>query len=264
VKAAEYRRMYEAEPSQWWYVGMRALSLALLEPALSRLREERGALVLLDAGCGTGENLRHLARWGRAVGMDLAPQALAFCRERGVRVARASLGRLPFAAGRFDCVTSFDVIYHAWVLDDRAAVAEMARVLRPGGLLLVRVPALRVLWGAHDVAVASRHRYTASELRALLAAAGLSMLRLTYGNSILFPLLLARRSLDRFTGRAGSDVGFLPAPLEWTFRRLLQTEAALVRRGVSLPLGASLFALARKPNAAGAARAETQAERSCA
>jgi hypothetical protein len=118
---------------------------------------------------------------------------------------------LPDAA--FDVVTSFDVLYHAWVSDDRAAVVEMARVLRRGGLLLVRVPALKMLWGAHDVAVQSRHRYTRAELVALLEGCGFDVIRATYCNSLLFPLLLARRTLDRLLGREGSDVGFLPAPL---------------------------------------------------
>jgi SAM-dependent methyltransferase len=246
--------MYEAEEAQWWYAGMRALSRALLEEPLRNLAgagrgkptSGRCRLALLDAGCGTGGNLAHLARCGRAVGIDLSTEALDGCRERGVAAARAALLALPFPDGCFDAVTSFDVVYHAWVADDRAATREMARVLRRGGLMLVRVPALSILWGGHDVEVQSRHRYTRTELRALLEETGLEVLRITYGNFFLFPLLLLRRTLDRVTGRVGSDVGFLPAPLEWAFRRLLELEAALVRRGWSLPVGASVMALGRK------------------
>jgi SAM-dependent methyltransferase len=244
VKPAEYRRMFEAEEAQWWYAGQRAIATALLEPAL-RDREPRRAR-LLDAGCGTGFNLLALAGLGRASGIDLAPEALAFCKERGVRAVRASLLRLPFPDATFDAVTSFDVLYHAWVTDDRAAVGEMARVLAPGGALLVRVPALRALWGAHDVEVQSRHRYTRGELVTLLGSCGLRVERATYCNSILLPLLFARRTLDRALAREGSDVGFLPDPLEWAFRRALLAEAAIVRRGFSFPLGASVVALARK------------------
>ena len=243
MKPAEYRRMFEAEEAQWWYAGQRAIASALLEPALG---EAPGSRRLLDAGCGTGFNLLALGRLGRATGIDLAPEAIALCRERGVRAARASLLALPFPDAAFDAVTSFDVIYHAWVTDDRAAVAEMTRVLRPGGVLLVRVPALRALWGAHDIEVQSRHRYTRRELRTLLGACGLRVERATYCNSLLFPLLLVRRTLDRLLGREGSDVGFLPAPLEWAFARALRAEAALVRAGVSLPIGASVVALARR------------------
>ena len=245
MKPAEYRRMYEAEEAQWWYAGQRAIATALLEPALPA-RPDAGAR-LLDAGCGTGFNLVALSRLGGATGIDIAPEALAFCRARGVRALRASLLALPFADQTFDAVTSFDVIYHAWVTDDRTAVSEMTRVVRPGGLLLVRVPALRALWGAHDVEVQSRHRYTRGELVALLEGCGLRVERATYCNSLLFPLLFARRTLDRLLHREGSDVGFLPAPLEWAFRRALLAEAALVRAGLSFPIGASVVALARRP-----------------
>jgi SAM-dependent methyltransferase len=246
VNLAEYQRMYEAEERQWWYAGMRALSLALLAGPLTGLARSGRTPLILDAGCGTGNNLRHLARYGRAVGVDLSEQALLFCRSRGVAAARAELLALPFPDGRIDCVTSLDVIYHRWVQDDAAAVREMARVLRPGGLLLLRVPALRLLWGAHDEAVHSRHRYRRGEVRRLLEGAGLSVLRATYANTVLLPLVAARRGLDRLTGRQGSDVGFLPGPLEWAFRSVLQAEARFVRR-FSLPVGTSVFALARKP-----------------
>jgi SAM-dependent methyltransferase len=154
---------------------------------------------------------------------------------------------LPFREASFDVVTSFDVLYHRWVEDDAAAVRELARVLRPGGVLLVRVPALRLLWGAHDEAVFSRHRYTRGEVVALLRRCGLEPGRATYCNSFLFPLLALRRGLDRLSGRHGSDVQFLPAPLERAFLGLLRIEARLVRH-VSLPLGASVMAVGRKPS----------------
>lgn len=250
MKPAEYRRMFEAEDAQWWYVGQRAIAHAILEPALAK----RGTaadrpLGILDAGCGTGGNTLHLARLGRAVGLDLIPEATERCRRRGLTAVRGGVLALPFLDGAFDVVTSFDVVYHAWVSDDDAAVAEMARVLGPGGLALVRVPALKILWGAHDEAVQSRHRYTRRELVWLLEAHGLRVERATYCNSFLFPLLLARRTGDRLFGRKGSDVGFLPAPLEWAFRHMLLAEAALIRRGFSLPVGASVIALARSPAA---------------
>jgi SAM-dependent methyltransferase len=247
MNPAEYERMFRAEETQWWYVGMRAVVLALLEPLLDTLRAEGRRLAILDAGCGTGRNLHQLGAFGRAVGIDLSKDALAFCRGRGVASARASLLALPFPDESFDCVASLDVLYHGWVGDDRAAGQEMARVLRPGGLLLVRVPALKMLWGAHDRAVHSRHRYTRPELVGLLEACGLRVERASYSNFVLFMPLLLRRTLDRILGREGSDVAFLPAPLEWAFRRALLLEAALLRRGVSFPIGASVVAVARRP-----------------
>lgn len=243
MKHEEYARMFEAEERQWWYAGMRAISRALL----ARHARPRSGARLLDAGCGTGNNLVHLADFGRPVGVDLSEEALRFCRTRRVTVARGSLLSLPFREHAFDLVTSFDVLYHRWVSDDAAAVAELARVLRPGGLLLVRVPALALLWGAHDEAVLSRKRYTRGEVESLLRGAGLEVLRASYCNTLLFPLLLARRTLDRLLDRHGSDVGFLPAPLELLFRGLLGLEARLIPR-FSLPIGASVTALARKPD----------------
>ena len=238
--------MYEAEERQWWYVGMRTITAALLDKHLDGARRPR----ILDAGCGTGNNLVHFGARGRAVGVDLSEDALRFCRTRGVSAARASVLSLPFPGAAFDLVTSFDVLYHRWITDDRAAVAELARVLAPGGMLLVRVPALKMLWGAHDDAVLSRHRYTRGEVAALMRGAGLEVLELTYANTLLFPVLAVRRGLDRLTGRHGSDVGFLPPPVEAAFRGLLQVEARLVRH-VRLPIGASVFAVGRKPGTIG-------------
>jgi SAM-dependent methyltransferase len=249
VKPAEYRRMYLAEESQWWYVGQRAIVQELLRRELGKRLGNGGAQSrrLLDAGCGTGANLAALQPFARTVGVDLAEEAIGFCRERGLTVARGSVLALPLVSGCCELVVSLDVLYHAWVSDDRLAVAEMARVLAPGGLLLVRVPALRVLWGAHDREVQSRHRYTRCELVALVEGCGLELRRASYCNSLLFPLLLLRRTLDRVLAREGSDVGFLPAPLEWAFRRALLLEATLLARGASFPVGASVVALARKP-----------------
>nr|MBP9945230.1 hypothetical protein [Vicinamibacteria bacterium] len=126
------------------------------------------------------------------------------------------------------------------------AVRELARVLKPGGLMLLKAPALKILWGAHDEAVHSRHRYTRGEMEALVRGAGLTLVRSTYANSLLFPVLLSRRFLDRLLDRHGSDVALLPPVLERLFGGLLSVEAGLVG-WFNLPIGASVFAVARKP-----------------
>lgn len=240
MKPDEYGRMYHAEGAHWWYAGMRSISFALLGERLPR-----GGLVL-DAGCGTGGFLEKIGQRARAVGVDLSPEASRLGRLRGATLARAEVGALPFPDDTFDLVTCFDVLYHRWVSDDRGAVAEMSRVLRPGGALLLRAPALAILRGAHDEAVLTRHRYTRHEVATLLSEAGLCVERVTYANTFLLPLLLVRRVLDRVTRREGSDVEPLPGPIDRAFRGLLELEARLVRH-VSLPAGASVFGLAAKP-----------------
>ena len=242
----EYRRMADLEGIQWWYVGMRKIARALLSPLLDGAgRLDRK---ILDAGCGTGWNLQDLGDFGTTHGIDLSPLAVITTSRRGFRVVRGDVLGLPYASSSFDVVTSFDVIYHAWVNDDLQAVRELGRVLKPGGVMLLKAPALKILWGAHDEAVHSRYRYTRGELRALVQKAGLTLVRTTYANSLLFPVLLSRRFLDRALDRHGSDVALLPPLLERVFGALLAIEASLVRR-IDLPIGASVFAVARKPDA---------------
>jgi SAM-dependent methyltransferase len=245
VNPEEYRRMADLEGVQWWYAGMRRIARALLSPLLPGDAASRR---ILDAGCGTGWNLQDLATFGRTYGIDLSPLAVITTMRRGGRVTQGNLLNLPYSSSTFDVVTSFDVLYHAWILDDAQAVRELARVLKPGGLILVKAPALKILWGAHDEAVHSRHRYTRGELERLLEGAGLELVRSTYANSLLFPVLLTRRFLDRALNRHGSDVALLPPFLERAFLFLLSIEAGLVR-GFNLPIGASVFALARKADA---------------
>lgn len=234
--------MADLEGVQWWYAGMRRIARALLTPLLPEGVEGRR---ILDAGCGTGWNLQDLSTFGDTYGIDLSPLAVITTKRRGGRVVQGNLLGLPYASSSFDVVTSFDVLYHAWIQDDAQAVRELARVLKPGGLMLVKTPALKILWGAHDEAVHSRHRYTRGELETLLEGAGLTLVRSTYANSLLFPLLLSRRFLDRALDRHGSDVALLPPLLEGLFGGLLSVEAGLL--GVlNLPVGASVFAVARK------------------
>ncbi|MBN2371269.1 MAG: class I SAM-dependent methyltransferase [Vicinamibacteria bacterium] len=242
MNPTEYQRMFELEDTHWWYAGMRAISFALLDGILPK----KEGLRILDAGCGTGNHLIHLSRRGRAVGVDISEDALRFCRVREVTVARASVVDLPFQDETFDVVTCFDVLYHRWVTQDSPAVRELARVLRPGGVLLARMAAYRWLWSAHDEAVHSRHRYVRREVIALLENAGLDVKRATYCNSILLPLIMLRRGFGRLTGKQGSDLAFLPRPIERILRGVLKIEARWLSKR-SLPFGASITALCQKP-----------------
>ncbi|HEX2187214.1 MAG TPA: methyltransferase domain-containing protein, partial [Chloroflexota bacterium] len=199
MNVAEYEAMYRLEDRLWWYVGMRRVAERVLDGRLERVPQGRTAAQrILDAGCGTGGNLRWLEAFGSVYGIDLSAHAIGFCRQRGLQtVARGSVTALPYADRSFDLITSFDVIYHLGVEDDLAALREMHRVLRPGGHLLVRVPAIPQLASHHDAAVHTRQRYTLGELREKTERAGFEVLRASYANTLLFPLAAIARLMAR-------------------------------------------------------------------
>ena len=234
--------MRAVEDRHWWYVGTRLIAL----DTLRSLSLPEGARVL-EAGCGTGGNCSMLSRFGAVFGVDVAELALDAASGRGVDLlAQASVASLPFAEGSFDLVTSFEVLYHRAVGDDVAALRELRRVLRPGGWLLLRLPAFEWLRGAHDEAVHTARRYTRTGLRAKLVAAGLEPRRITHVNGLLLPLATAKRVAERLTGASGDDLGETPALAEGLFRGALALERRLLRR-TDLPLGVSVMALARRP-----------------
>jgi len=242
MDSSEYAAMYQAEESHWWYVGMRRITASILAAHVP----PGNHLLILDAGCGTGGNLLLLERYGETIGLDVSALALSLCQRRGLdRLVRGSVTSLPFSDGVFHLVTSFDVLYHSAVEDDKAAIAEARRVLRPGGWLLIRVPAYDWLRGRHDIAVHTRHRYTTTELGHKVREAGLTVVRLTYANCILFPLALAKRLGERVMPPSrGSDVGPCP-PANSQLTAILGLEAAWLRKH-SLPWGLSVICLARR------------------
>lgn len=238
--------MFAQEERHWWYVGMRRISVALLDRYPPRTGRA-GPPSILDAGCGSGGTTRFLGRRGDMTGIDLAPAALSLARRRGLtRLARASVGALPFRSASFDIVTSFDVLYHLDVADDLSALAELHRVLRVGGVLLIRLPAYDWIRGAHDAAVHTRHRYTRAELAAKLEDVGFRLEHSTYANSILFPLAPAKRYLEQRNGtHEATDLWRPPAPVNKLLADLLSLEA-IPARGVGLPWGLSVFGVARR------------------
>jgi len=156
---------------------------------------------------------------------------------------------MPFADASFDLVTSFDVLYHRAVPDERAALSEARRVLRPGGRLLLRLPAYQFLLRRHDREVHTRRRYTAGHVRALLRASGFAVERCSYINTVLFPLAvaqqLAERALPTFAPH-GSNLLPPSAALNEALRWPLAAEAAWIAGGRSFPFGLSILCLARK------------------
>lgn len=246
MESYEYEVMAAVEGDHWWYRGMRALSAAWLDPHF----HDRNDLRILDAGCGTGGNAEFLQRYGMVVGLDLAPLALELGRRRiPGRLARSSVVALPFVSESFDLVTSFDVLYHRDVIDEGSALCETRRVLRPGGHLLIRLPAYKWLSSAHDRSVHGRQRYTAGEMRAMLERAGLRIVRLSYINSLLLPIPLLQRLLQRIVAAGDDQRSDLELPhriVNTALQSALYLEAAWLRDGGRFPAGLSILALAQK------------------
>ncbi len=240
----EYEVMYKAENGHWWYGGMTAITQAVLDRAVGRGRNLR----ILDAGCGTGAVMEYLSGYGSVVGFDFSPEALRFCRKRQLdRLARASVMALPFPDSSFDLIVSFDVLCERAVEDDMVALREFARVLAPGGRVLLRLPAYDWLRGRHDEAVHIRHRYTTGEMRERFRKAGLESEHLSYANCLLFPIAAAKRMLERvIPPQEQSDLTIGTGVFNGPLRAVLAAEAPLVAR-TGLPFGLTVVALGRKP-----------------
>lgn len=240
----QYALMNALEGQFWWYQALHAD----LHDALVALDLPRDA-VLLDAGCGTGGLLRGLERlapgWS-LVGVEREPVALVPARRKThAALVRGSIDALPFPSESFHAIVSADVVYHDGV-DEPAALAELWRCLRPGGRLLLNLPAYEWMRSAHDAHVHGARRYRASGLRRRLAAAGFVDLRVGYRNSLLFPLMAAHR-LTSGRRAVASDVRPLPPWLDQLLRAVTRGERALRRASLRLPFGGSVFAVAARP-----------------
>lgn len=241
MQAEEYARLFEHEDRYWWFVGRRRLALALLEQAL---HGEAGRV--LDLGCGTGVVLSELSRKHCAVGLDRSALALEFCGKRGLRSLVLGDGeRLPFDSGAFDAIVALDILEH--IPDDLAAFAEAYRVLAPGGVLVLSVPAFRWLWGPHDVALMHQRRYTKAEVEERLRVAGFAVEKLSYSVFALFPAVVMVRLRDKL--RRGPARVSLPPVSDWFNRFLvgLQGREAQWTLRRPLPWGSSVVAVGRKP-----------------
>lgn len=244
------RATARAEARHFWFRGFRAF----LDPLVRRAVAGRPGARIVDCGCGTGANVDLLQRYGRASGFDLSATGVRLGREAGrTRLARASVTAAPFADETFELATSFDVLYSLEDADERRALAEMYRLLRPGGYALVTVAAMERLRGDHSVLSREIRRYSRDDLRSRVTQAGFEIERITYAYASLFlPLLLARtwqrrRGLRREDDEAARhDIAVPLAPVNALLAGVLRLESLWLRR-FDLPFGSSLICLARKP-----------------
>jgi ubiquinone/menaquinone biosynthesis C-methylase UbiE len=263
MRIEDYKLMHALEADFWWFVGMRKVTEALVRRYASGVSK-----AVLDMGCGTGINLlwaAELFQSGRVVGCDYSATALSWCVETlksaasdsgrvEPRLSQGDVRHLPFETGSFDLVTNLDVLdTFASPGEDLQAMSEFFRVLRPGGVAFVRVPAYQWLMSSHDLLFETQHRYSVPELRAKMSGVGFVVIEATYANTLLFPIALLRRTLRKVAGIADDKTDAQPWPrfLKWLngpFRFCLQLEAMWLAKGGTLPFGLSAICLGRKPD----------------
>jgi SAM-dependent methyltransferase len=239
-KRARLERLREIERWHFWFAGRRELIARLL-----REYAAAAGAVGLDLGCGTGGALPDLERDGRRVlGLDLRPEGLAATRQQrpACWLVQADADRLPLGEATVDVITALDVLEH---VDDRAALAEIRRVLRPGGVAIITVPAMKWLWSYRDEDAGHRRRYGRRELQTRLAESGLAVVWLNHYQVFLLPLVALTRGLGR-RGPALRDLEERRLPLlNGLLRSINRLEAWLSHR-VSWPAGSSLVAVCKR------------------
>lgn len=246
MNPTEYETMYAVEDRHWWYVGMKNLTLTLLRQVYPTQTD----LAILDAGCGTGAAATYLSALGAVMGMDYVHLALKFCQQRGLkRLSQGTVTRLPVASARFDLVVSFDVLCHRAVGDYHDALAEFWRALKPGGRLLLRLPAYDALRSHHDQVVHTQRRFSAPEIRQALVETGFVNEKISYANTVLFPAAAGKRLLERVWPVQGEQSDVKPNP-PWQ-DKLLARVLGLETRWLThfnLPFGLTVVSLSRKPD----------------
>ncbi|MEO6432899.1 MAG: class I SAM-dependent methyltransferase [Sphingomicrobium sp.] len=239
MERAVYDQMAALDQRHWWYRARREVLAALIR---RRARPPAGARVL-EIGCGTGHNLAMLAEFGEVDALELDAAARAVAQGRlGKPVMASPLPQLKgVARHHYDLIGAFDVIEH--IADDHAAIMSIATRLKPGGKLVMTVPAHRWMWSAHDVVNHHVRRYSRGRLQRLIADTPLRLEVIGYFNSLLFPLAVVERTLSKMRGKDEANLKLPVAPLNAALEKAFALERHAIGR-VPLPPGLSLFAVA--------------------
>lgn len=233
--------MYRVEDRHWWYTGLRGIV------GLAWSRHIPAGARILDVGCGTGANLAAFRRKGELFGIDFSPDAIRLCRLRmETKTAVATAIALPFVDESFDAVLSCDVLCHRSIIDKKAPLREMYRILRPGGIAVVNLPAYQWLYSSHDRFVHTDRRFTSKEVRDLLNATGFTAVYSSYWNTLLFPIAAVVRLWRKRRPPPASDLAGAAGDRRGAVLRGAMAFERLIIRRVPMPFGLSVLVVAKK------------------
>ena len=243
-----YSETFNLEKNHWWFMGRRKIFFALIDQFL----DEKGGIRLLDVGCGPGQMIQPLSKYGKVFAIDFSLNALEYCFDRGYRfLINSDATSQPVRNGSFDFISLFDTIEH--IDNDTEVLKECYRLLEDKGLLIITLPAYNFLYSNNDRAAHHKRRYTASEIRRKVESVGFRVRKLTYINTWLFPIILfalffikLKEALSPVKNPDKTNISFsVPKFLNTVLSKIFCSESYLLKR-VSFPFGHSLICIAEK------------------
>jgi 2-polyprenyl-3-methyl-5-hydroxy-6-metoxy-1,4-benzoquinol methylase len=237
-----YRKFFEVQKKHWWFVVRKKIVLDTIDRYLVKNKSAK----VLDIGCGSGLMLNALEEVGKTFGMDMSDEAISFSKEIfSGKVEKGFLpDQVPYEESVFDLITALDVIEH--VDQDVESLIAIRSRLVPGGKAVITVPAYMFLWSAFDDLNEHKRRYTLTELNTKLTQAGFTVQKISYFNTLLFPVVFVVRMLNKLLKRSGeSDVDIPSFPLNFILEKIFGIEKYLLRF-INLPFGVSVLAVVKK------------------
>lgn len=243
MKINSYKELFTLEDTYWWFIGKRLIVDKLLEHFFYKKKDCK----ILDAGCGTGENLRYFQKYGTITGIDKSINALKYCEKRkNKRLVCAEAQSLPFKNHNFQIIFALDLIEHLKSTEETDTLKELYRVLLPDGILITTVPALPLLWSAHDKALGHLKRYTYRMLKQNFTKQGFKINKLSYFCLFTLPITLISRFIKKSNVTTPkTDFPRVPLFINKLLIILMKLEAVLLKR-INFPIGSSIILCSKK------------------